>query len=608
MSEIVSNLIEIGIQVDANGSPQQKVKCPKCNHKRSNKKDKSLSVNIEGGMFRCHYCGWSGCAAENEDDKKYERPKDNKEKNLSKEAIDFFKSRGIQETTLVAMKVSEEEEWMPQDDSIVKTIVFNYYQHNKLINKKYRSYSKGFKMHKGAKLIFYNLDSIVDGEDVIITEGEIDALSFFESGIQNVVSVPNGANKGNQKLEYLDNCVNYFSGKERIYLAVDKDDAGESLFQELSRRLGKDRCYRVHYPDDCKDANDVLVKHGVDEVKNLISKATPLPIEGIVDVSSEMDSIVELYNSGIERGEELETFGSEFDELCTFQAGKLYVITGIPSHGKSSFLEDIEVNLAAKKGWKFGVFSPEHFPMKYLVYKYAELIVGKPFFDGDNERMSMMELEKAMEFIRDNFYFIRPKEEMFTLDNILDIARNLVLRHGIKGLTIDPWNTISHDFGSKSETQYIEDALNKITLWKQENDVAVFLVAHPKKMQKIQSGDNAGLHEIPSMYDISASANFFNKADVGICVYRNFKEDLTYFYIQKMKYRNLGQVGFCTFKYNKLNNRFEPAERDDSNPHEPVRVLKKRIENLIKVDAEQVEIPMSSGITPNYEFDDDLPF
>ena len=155
--------------------------------------------------------------------------------------------------------------------------------------------------------------------------------------------------------------------------------------------------------------------------------------------------------------------------------------------------------------------------------------------------------------------------------------------------------------------------VNKITLWKQQNDVAVFLVAHPKKLQKIQNGERAGLYEIPTMYDIAGSSNFYNKADMGISIYRNFKDGMTYFYMQKVKYRNLGEVGMCTFKYNMLNNRFEPAELDpsgqvDTRGNRTVNSLKIRNDNLLVEDIEQVEMPMSSGITPNTEFDDDLPF
>ena len=619
MSDIIGNFISYGIDVKSSGAPQQKVKCPKCSNDRRDKRDKSLSVNIKQGLFRCHYCGWTGCVIKNsEEDKKYNKPEPYQEpEGLSTKMLNWFKSRGISETTVKSWRITEDNIWMPKDDGKTDTINFNYFQNNSLVNIKYRSYDKSFRMVKEAKLIFYGIDNTIGKEDIIITEGEMDALSFFESGFNNVISVPNGANKGAQRLEYLDNCINYFSDVERIYLAVDADDAGESLFQELARRLGRERCYRVRYPEECKDANETLMRHGIEDVKSLISDASPLPIEGILDVDEEYESIIELYNSGIERGEELEDFGSEFNKLCTFQRGKLYTITGIPTHGKSSFLEDIEVVLAAKKGWKFGVFSPEHYPIKYLIYRYAELLVGMPFFDGENERMTKIQLDKAIDFVKSHFFFVRPSDEMFTLENILDIGKGLVQRYGIDGFVIDPWNTIEHDFAGKSETQYTEKALNTITLWKQRHDCAVFLVAHPKKLPKIQTGENSGLYEVPSMYDIAGSSNFFNKTDIGITIYRNFKEGLTYFYVQKMKYRNLGEVGFATFKYNKLNNRFEPAELlgggvMDEYGNPAIRQLSLRHKNLLQEEVEQSEMPMSSGMRPNmgfeYEEDDDLPF
>jgi twinkle protein len=97
----------------------------------------------------------------------------------------------------------------------------------------------------------------------------MDCLSLHEAGIHNSVSVPNGASMGNQKLEYLDNCWEAFEGAKRIVLAVDSDAAGLSLREELARRLGKERCYTVSYPDGCKDANDVLLKHGKEAVQAL---------------------------------------------------------------------------------------------------------------------------------------------------------------------------------------------------------------------------------------------------------------------------------------------------------------------------------------------------
>lgn len=605
VTENIARLLSIGITVKSSPS-QQKVKCPQCSDKRNDKRDKSLSVNVDSGLFRCHYCGYTGSVNDKKDEKyKIPEPSPNGSDKLPEIVVDFFSKRRISRETLRKAKISHEEKWIAKLDKKTDVAVFNYYEGGYLKNKKYRSIKeKGFSLEAGAKLIFYNIDAIIGHESVIITEGEIDCLSFMEAGIENVISVPNGANVGQNNLQYLDNCINYFNGVKRIYLAVDNDDPGISLRDELARRLGKDICYIVRYPEGCKDANDVLMKYDEKYLSTLISNAEPFPIEGIVYADSEMDSILALYNSGYERGVELKEFGDQFDRMCTFQTSRLYVFTGIPGHGKSTLLENIEVILAAKKGWKFGIFSPEHHPLAYMIYKYAELIVGKPFFKGDTQRMTVQELEKAVQFIKEHFFFIRPKDDMFTLDEILSISKSLIKKYGVKSIVVDPWNTINHSFEGESETQYIEKALNKITLFKQEYDVMFVVVAHPKKMVKAKDGANAGLYEVPNLYDISGSSNFFNKADVGICVYRDFKQDCTFLYVQKMKYRNLGEVDNCKFKFNKVNNRYSIL--DEFNQYKPNN------KNILSNEVEQTEIKLltvkSSSFESEAEDYDDLPF
>ena len=81
------------------------------------------------------------------------------------------------------------------------------------MNVKYRDSEKNFKLIKGAELIFYGLNNIKPYSTCHIVEGEMDHLSMYEAGFPSVVSVPNGANKGNQKLDYLDNCYEYFKKK-----------------------------------------------------------------------------------------------------------------------------------------------------------------------------------------------------------------------------------------------------------------------------------------------------------------------------------------------------------------------------------------------------------
>jgi len=561
-----AKLQSIGVYVKRDAG-QEKVVCPKCSHTRkaSNKKDPCLSVNIDEGIYNCHNCGWNGTVAESKNKKQYNLPT-YKDGILTADWLSFFENRGIDRQTLINMNVTMESVWMPQEQKEVDTVIFNYFRNEVLINKKYRTLNKGFKMEKDAELVFYNMDNM-EKDVVCIVEGEMDVLTFAQAGVYSVISVPNGASKGNNNLQYLDNCADYLSEDrvKTVILATDNDEPGLKLRDELARRLGKNRCKIVHYPKGCKDANDVLLKLGAEAVQGLIKTCEFYPLDGIIPHQDFFDGTLDLYKNGIDKGDIVglkDNYGKEggFDDLLSFKTSMLYLITGIPSHGKSSFLNYVEVLLAVKCGWKFGIYSPEHYPLQYLVYRYAELLVGKPFFEGKSgQRMNQMELEKALEFIKDHFFFIRPPNGMAKMEYIIDLGKELVRRHGIKGFTIDPWNTIDHDYGSQgSETLYIEKSLNKLTSFKQECDLAVFIVAHPRKMGK----DAKGKYEIPSLYDISGSKSFYDKADVGISVYRDFQSNVTTVYVQKVKFKHIGEIGNASFKYGLNNSRYYPCDPD----------------------------------------------
>ena len=186
----------------------------------------------------------------------------------------------LSKQTLQDLRVSEGPEFMPQTGKTENTIQFNYYMGDQLINVKYRDGRKNFKLYKGAEKIFYNINSIVGYDSAVIVEGEMDVLAMHEAGIKNVISVPNGATLNSNNLDYLDNCIDYLEDKTKIILAVDADEPGQALKQEFIRRLGAEVCYLVDF-EDCKDANDYLVKHGSDKLRAVIDKASQVPLEGV---------------------------------------------------------------------------------------------------------------------------------------------------------------------------------------------------------------------------------------------------------------------------------------------------------------------------------------
>ena len=237
---IINELQNLGINLKNRSSGQIKTTCPKCSHTRKKKSDPCLSVNIDQGYYNCHNCQWSGSVLFKKK-LEYVLPKINPGK-LSDKIIDYFKTRSISMQTLIDFKITESMKYFHALDRKTKAINFNYYRDNELINIKYRDSRKNFSLEKNAELIFYNLDQIKDQESCYIVEGEIDALSLHEAGIKNVISVPNGASSGSQKLDYLDNCIKYFNNKKEIILCCDHDDPGLALRNELARRLGKYRC------------------------------------------------------------------------------------------------------------------------------------------------------------------------------------------------------------------------------------------------------------------------------------------------------------------------------------------------------------------------------
>lgn len=524
--------------------------CPECSHLRKKSKDKCLAWNTQNKMGYCHNCQTTFFEYNPHEPKQYTVPEWKNITLLSDKAVKYFESRMISQKTLSKMKVYSDNEFMPQHESIVECICFPYFYNNKLINIKFRGPKKSFKLVSGSELIFWNIDCLKDNLSVIIVEGEIDALTFIEQGFENVLSVPNGANKN---LEYLDNCIELFADIKQIFLATDQDTKGIELRDELIRRLGAERCWIVSFKD-CKDANDYYQKYG-EQFKDVISDAKPVPVRGIVSVDMMSAEIYNLFKEGVKSG--LKVGIDRIDNSITWESGRLAIVTGIPSSGKSEFVDFIVSRLNVLHSWKAAYFTPENYPLKYHYAKIFEKLTGKKFTD---KKCSEVEYDMAFEYIRDNFFYIM-NEEDFTVKSILDTAKILVKTRGIKIVVIDPYNKMEHQY-KDSETQYISRFLDGLINFAKFNDVLLFLVAHPKKMNK---------GEVPTLYDISGSANFYNKTDYGLTVHRVVGDDNLMLnevdiHFQKIKYKHLGSPSAINLKYDYDSGRFhENAGVDLSN-------------------------------------------
>jgi len=562
---------DFGIAIPTGRSGEVATTCPQCSpHRQKNRNAKCLSVNIEKGVWHCNHCEWAGTLKEGTRDRS--NPYANKPKTYRKPThgtgdphngnmLAWFAARGIPANVVHRNGISHGKVWMPQVEAEVSAIRFPYFRNGELVNIKSRDKDKNFRMETGAERILYGMDDAAGHDTLIIVEGEIDKLSIEVASFINCVSVPDGAPSPKakdytSKFSFLESAEDFLSGFTRIILAVDNDPPGQKLEEELARRLGVERCARVAWPDGCKDANEVLTKHGAEILKECIDSARPYPVVGIFEVADFAISIDRMYEKGLPPG--AKPGWPSLNKLITFQPGQWTAVTGIPGHGKSELIDAILVNLAESLGWNFGIFSPENQPLELHFQKLAEKRIGKPFFGP--QRMSRQELETAKAWIGERFTFVLPESDGLTLDSVLNLARLTVRRKGVRGIVLDPWNELDHSRpGSLSETEYISASLTKIRRFARENGVHVWLVAHPAKLRKEKNDRGEMVYPVPTPYDISGSAHWRNKADNCLTVYREVTgdNDLVQVHVQKVRFKHCGKPGVTELRYDRLTGRYD---------------------------------------------------
>jgi twinkle protein len=537
-------------QYDLNKDSKYSV-CPLCSKDRKKDKEKCLMLDWSRGLGTCQHCGeviQLHTYKARKTEKQYVKPEWKNNTELSDKIVQFFEDRKISQQVLKNMKISSGSEHMPQFNKKVDTIQFNYFVHDELINIKFRGPKKTFKLNKGSELIFYNINSIQNETECYIVEGEIDCLSLIQCGIHNVVSVPNGATTRNVNLEYLDNCIEYFENKEKIYLCLDNDDAGHNLENELLRRLGPERCFKFNF-NGCKDANEYHVKYGGESLREVLNNPEPFPITDIITMKDDGDALDDYLINGMPRGYNIGI--DKFDDIFTVETGRYLVITGIPTYGKTTILDHFITRWNIMHNWKTAICSPENMPAFFHKERIITKILGyKP---DSKQHVNSDAYKQVKEYIDDNFFFMSFNDGRFELKKTLEKARELVIRKGIKVLIIDPYNKVRlKESIGKGWNEYTTDYLSELDVFARANDILIVLVAHPNKMNK----DGAGQREMPDFYDVKGGGEFYDMSPFGLTVHRDKERNEIIIKVLKVKFAHLGQNGEQrNFKYNINNGR-----------------------------------------------------
>jgi twinkle protein len=537
--------------------------CPKCSPERKKSHVRCLSVDEREGVWLCHHCGWKGTLKDHDSDsiqEHFEKPAF-KKTSLPKNIIEWFSKRGIPLSVLEENSIAYGRSFKDSDG-----IQFPYMKDGEVVNIKHRSLGKEFRQEKNAEKCLYRLDEIskLIGDTLIITEGEIDTLSFCAAKFQMVTSIPDGAPSADAKtfatkFDFLTSAEPVIEAYSKIILATDNDAPGKLAEKELARRIGPEKCYRLTYPEGCKDANDVLVKHGWEKLREMVFTAKPFPVEGLFSCSDFAQDVECLYDHGSRRG--LSTGMKTVDEFYTIKPCEFTVVTGIPSHGKSNFIDALVIGMVKAHGWKFLFFSPENWPVERHLQSLLEKYTEKPFDRHGlrSYRMTKKEVSESIESLKKNIFFLYPEKGSFPVDAILEKARAAVFRHGVNGIVIDPWNELEHQMDGLSEAQYLSRELSKVRQFARRNGVHVWIVAHPRNLMK----DKDGSYKPPTMYEISGGAHWRNKADNGLCVYRpDFKIDETTLIVQKIRFSETGKTGEVKLRYCRDNGNYLPKDNE----------------------------------------------
>ena len=536
-----------------------RIACPDCSYerKKTNEKDLAIHETHDGWKYYCHHCMSSGFVPfQKTNHRRTERTnvipmRTLDTTKLQTQHYDFLKTRGISERIADEMKLFPAEKFFQRLEKKTDAIGFPYFRNGQFVSAKYRSIeSKDFTQDAGGAQDFFGIDKIDLSLPVIIVEGEIDALTLLECGLKNVLSVPSGAPmkvsdgkvdaSEDKKFAFVWNAVDVLNQVPYVTIATDTDTAGQALAEELARRIGKDKCRIAHF--EYKDLNEAFLAKGKDVVLEIIEKAEPYPVAGLSSASKFADRLNDLWGKGTGKG--LSTGYSNVDEIYTIAQGQLTIVTGYPSCGKSNFVDQLMINLAKAHDWKFGLCSFENQPEVHIS-RLMEIYKEKRFFDGSN-RMTDADKDDAFKFVEEHFLFLDSEgAEPATIDSILERAKIAVVRMGIRGLVIDPYNYIENK-GGQAEHEFISGMLTRIQAFAKAYGVHIWFVAHPSKITR--SGMDLPR---PDGMAISGSMAWWAKADCGITIHRT-KDHGVELAVWKCRYRWIGTQGETTLGYNKV--------------------------------------------------------
>ena len=478
---------------------------------------------------------------------------------LSPVALEWFRKRGISQTTLDLMPVASGSVFYPDDEKKHPSAIFRFQE-----GWKARSIddTKLFVMGKGHKRSFWNLEEVLAGpmEDVFLVEGELDALALVEAGVpyDQVLSTHGASDKPGEGpvterpgYAYVIAALDAgLRNAKRFIWCGDEDPAGYLLREDMCKLLHAGRFNFVEWPTGCKDANDVLLAKGPQALLDHVLRGwRPWPVAGLYRLSELPEPApMTLWEPGF----------PEWESKVRLAPRCLSVVTGHPGHGKT---------LLMNQAW-FNVIKRYEVPMALATFEtkakpHARRQLRTLFANKLEFEMTDDEIRAADDWIEDRYFFMEHPEGMPTIGWFLDTAEIAVYRHNCRIIQADPWNRFE---GSRPpgmrEDEFILKCLRELYKFATTTNTHVQIIAHPAKM------DSSRMGQAPSLEDIAGAKHWDNIVDQGFTVHRpkmfekGERKTGAYLFHRKARFEQLGYPCRLSLDYNIKRGRYEPIDYD----------------------------------------------
>lgn len=422
----------------------------------------------------------------------------------------YFTGRGISMATLDAYQVAATPEG---------NIFFPFYVEGELIYAKYRQPTTEPVKRKewaqaGAPPVLFGMDLCRPELPLVITEGQIDALSLYEAGVRNVVSVPSGC----ENLQWVDTCFEWLEQFEKIILFGDNDPPGKKMVKTLATRLGEDRCLVVsEYPPGCKDANDILTTLGSDALNDALAKANEVPIRGVIDVADIQfvdPTTIPRIKTGIPKLEKA---------INGLEEGAITIMTGAAGNGKSTLCGTLLLN-AIEQGYHCVAYSGELSPDLFQRWVMLQA-AGSDWITLKYDAMTDTKIpvvyppaqERILNWMRGKLFLFDSTEEISAsiADSILSVFQTMARRKGAKLFVVDNMMTALID-AADDEYRAQGKFMAELKRFAIRYSAHVIVVAHPRKIKADSTITNDDVSGTKYITNLASNVLVIEKPDIRI--------------------------------------------------------------------------------------------